>query len=95
MIKKGEKFFYGTHFIPGEKPRNSKTCTDCKSIENNFFNGGWLVGSMVDDLENYFNDSWQEDLPSSCISQLTPAARDRVCDILQEFQEAENSPDRC
>jgi hypothetical protein len=86
-IKKEEYFIFGTYIIPGVHIHNSITCLDCKSIQENFFSEGWNIGSLKNDLYNYFDSSWIEDLPSKCISKLTPKARDTVCDLLQEFQE--------
>ena len=87
-INKGDMFIFGTYIEPGIRIDNSITCMTCKDIEDSFFKNGHYVGQMLDNLFDYLWDSWGgHDLPSNCISKLTPAARDRVCDILQKFQE--------
>jgi len=85
-IKKGEKFTYHSIFSDGTIA-NFKVCATCTSIIDGFFPNGWIFGQVTEDLSEYLFEAWQEDLPSDCISKLTPAARDIVCDILQEFQE--------
>jgi len=43
-----------------------------------------------DNLFDYLDDNWREDLPTSCIVKLHPVARARVCDMLQKInQESE------
>ena len=85
-IKKGENFTYHSIFSDGTIA-NFKVCTTCASIIGAFFPYGWAFGQVLEDLSEYLFDAWQEDLPSDCISKLTPAARDIVCDILGGFQE--------
>jgi len=85
-ITKGDKFLYHTIFFPGTIG-NYKYCQTCQSLVDNFFPNGWMFGRVIEDLSEYIYHAWQEDLPSDCISKLTPAARDIVCDILQGFQE--------
>ena len=85
-IKKGDKYQYWTVFCEGTID-NFKLCSDCNVIAKTFFRDGWMFGSVIDDLGDYLYGSWKTDLPSNCISKLPPGARDRVCDILQEWQE--------
>jgi len=85
-IKKGEKFTYHSIFSDGTIA-NFKVCATCTSIISGFFPNGWMFGSVKDELSDYLYFTWQEDLPSNCISKLTTAARDIVCDILQGFQD--------
>jgi hypothetical protein len=85
MIRKGERYRYHTLFYDGTIS-NFKLCLACDALVRAFFQNGWIYGSIISDLDDYLYESWQEDLPSNCISKLPPAARDRVCDILQDFQ---------
>lgn len=85
-IKKGEKYLFMTTFYEGSIV-NNKVCKDCESIINNFFEDGFMYGSIYEDLESYIDAAWNDDLPSNCISKLTPDAKESVCDILQRYQE--------
>ena len=83
----GEKYIYTTVFYDGDV-YHTRLCLCCDSLAEHFFPDGWgYQGDMLAELEDYLFNAWQEDLPSDCISKLTPAARDVVCDILQGFQE--------
>lgn len=84
-IHKHEEYHYHTVFSPGTID-NFKVCRTCQNVIDQFFPNGWMFGSIWDDLRSYIDSSWIDDLPSDCISKLVPAARDKVCDILQEYQ---------
>jgi hypothetical protein len=56
-----------------------KTCLDCKSIRDNFFNS-WSYTLVWDDFMDNFEG---EDIPESCIAELTPGARARVCEWIE------------
>jgi hypothetical protein len=86
IIEKGEEYLFSTLFMDG-RIYNSKMCKNCESITKQFFSDGWMIGSIISDLESYLDAVWLNDLPSSCISKLSPKAKDLVCDILQNFQE--------
>jgi hypothetical protein len=85
-IVKGEKYWFHTVFGEGTIS-NFKVCQTCESLMNAFFPDGWMFGSVIEDLESYLHESWENDLPSSCISKLPPSAQHVVCDYLQEYQE--------
>jgi hypothetical protein len=86
-IHRGDVYKYATYLFDG-KWEEHKICQMCIDTAKHFFSGGsYPFGTLWDELGDYLNDNWRKDLPSDCISQLPPAARDRVCDILQEFQE--------
>jgi hypothetical protein len=86
-IKKGSGYFYHTVFMYKDI-QNFKVCLDCQSVIWQFFSGGWMFSTIWDTLSDYLYYNWSEDLPSSCISKLTPKARDKVCDIIQEIHES-------
>jgi len=79
---------------PGEKyervdgiwegyPRSYKTCIDCASVRNSLF-CSYIYTEMWEALGESFNSC--PELPSSkCMSELTTAARDKVCDLLEEY----------
>lgn len=64
-----------------------RTCSDCHDIRRSFFSGGWVYGSMFDDLWDYLLDSDGEGIPEDCIAGLTPGARDRVCEMIENWWE--------
>ena len=83
-IEPGTSYFYHTVFAEGTVS-NFKVCPDCQSVIWQFFKNGWYFETVWDSLTDYLYDNWKDDLPSSCICQLTPVARDKVCDILDEI----------
>ena len=85
-INKGDRFLFGSIFRQDDI-HNYKVCLPCNSIITKFFRDGWVIGSMLDDLDNYFDGVWIDDLPSSCISKLSGRALHTVCDLLQKYQE--------
>jgi hypothetical protein len=87
IIEKGEEYLFTTLFLDG-RIHNDKMCKICESIIDQFFQDGYYCGQIHDDLEAYLDSSWAEDLPSKCISRLHPKAKEKVCEILQRYQEA-------
>lgn len=85
-IEKGEEYLFSTLFIDGGI-YNSKMCKVCESLVDQFFQDGYYCGRIKEDLESYLDDSWNEDLPSKCISKLHPKAKEIVCDMLQHYQD--------
>lgn len=86
VISKGEKYWFHTVFGEGTVS-NFKICQTCESLMLKFFPDGWTYGQVIDDLESYLDDSWNDDLPSSCISELPLKAQYVVCDYLQRYQD--------
>jgi hypothetical protein len=92
----------GKTIIPGEKyehvwgvwdsePSTYKTCLDCKSLRDVFFDG-FSYTQVWDDFYNEFESitnfydefrSITPDIPESCISALTPGARAKVCELIE------------
>lgn len=87
-IAKGDKYMFSTVFYE-DTIRNNKMCLTCYSIVNQFLSEGYYIGDVIDTVRDYLHDYWVDDLPSSCISKLSPPARDMVCDMLQKYQEVE------
>jgi hypothetical protein len=76
--------------IPGEKyestsgiwdgdPCRYKTCLDCKSIRDVFFES-WTYTTIWDDFKENFD---MDSLPEKCLSALTPGARAKVCEMIE------------
>ncbi len=57
-----------------------KTCLDCLSIRRTFFSD-YYVGGLWDELTEYI---WDGEVHESCLASLTPAARARVCEVIEE-----------
>lgn len=79
--------------VPGEKYENvtgqwdgefatHKTCLDCLSLRDEFFSNGWGFGAVWSDFTDTISD-WDYEVPEDCISALTSAARERVCQIIE------------
>lgn len=59
----------------------AKTCIDCKSVRESLF-CSWTYGTMWDDFRELYEG---DKLPSSdCMMKMTKAARDKVCDIIED-----------
>ncbi len=87
-IERGERYEYAfTSFDGGTD--TYKTCVDCVSVRDSFFCNGWGYTMVWEDLEEHFsNVIWKNgDVVSECIVPLTKAARDRVCDMIEEHWE--------
>lgn len=64
-----------------------RTCSDCLSIRDIFFQR-WVYGEIIDALWDFIYDQ-DGDIPESRISRLTPAARARVCGIIEAYWDKE------
>ncbi|RLB94621.1 MAG: hypothetical protein DRH26_00705 [Deltaproteobacteria bacterium] len=83
-IQPGEQYEYVSGIWDGD-PQAYKTCLDCKSIRDTFFDS-WTYTQVWDDFHDNF---YLEDIPESCISKLTPGSRDRVCEWIESGWEDE------
>jgi hypothetical protein len=81
VIKKGEHYkrikglwdgYFSTY----------KHCADCQSIAKEFFHS-FNFECLLDDLWEFIRDSDGE-VSQTCISKLTPGARNKVCSIIEE-----------
>jgi len=59
-----------------------KTCRDCQSVRNSFLFIGHQYGMMWEDLEEHIRECKGE-VGSLHITCLTPKARARVCDLIE------------
>jgi len=66
-----------------KKLMNFKTCSDCLSIRTVFFCAGFMhqevIGGLVEHV-GYMDGQ----ISSSCLIQLTPRAREFVCEVIEE-----------
>ena len=73
-------YYDGQHYI-------HYTCLDCLSLRDNFFSS-WLFESIWEIFrENMNGCDWQ--VPEKCLSKLTPAARAKVCESIENYWEDE------
>lgn len=63
-----------------------KTCLTCLSIRNVLFCNGFCYGGLFEYLYSHL-DNGDCGVDESCISVLTPAARDVVCGMIEECWE--------
>lgn len=87
VVSKGEHFTFHSILMTENRIYNYKLCDECQEVVKTFFRDGWIFGQIWEDLNYYLEENWSEDLPSNCISKLSPRVRDSVCNILQEWQE--------
>lgn len=81
-INKGEKYLRAVGKWDGVIS-TYKTCSDCKSIREQFFCKSGDFGYIFYDLREYISEVDGE-IPQQCISKLTPVAKSKVCDMIQE-----------
>jgi hypothetical protein len=83
-ILPGEKYEYVSGVWDGDF-MVYKTCLDCKSIRDTFFDS-WFYTQVWENFQDEFgyHDSV---VPESCIAELTPGARDRVCEYIENSWE--------
>ena len=68
---------------------NQITCMACVSIRDTFFCDGWYYEMMFEYLKEHINEMGGE-ISEDCIVQLTPKARDKVCEIIEDYWRYEN-----
>lgn len=69
-----------------------KTCNDCESLKKTFF-CDYVFGDIWDDFQESFPDCY-EDVPWSKLALLTPAARNRVFQMIEGYwDETEDDDD--
>jgi len=79
-ILPGEKYEYTSGIWEGS-PAVYKTCLDCKSIRDIFFDS-FTYTEVWSDFQDEFEYS-NTNIPESCIAALTPGARARVCGLIE------------
>ena len=83
-IIKGESYERITLFYP--EIMTQKTCEDCLSIRETFFCDGFYFDSIIDDMRQHVEDCNAE-MPWAKLSKLTPAARAKVCEFVEDYWE--------
>ena len=78
-INPGDKYEYVSGIWDGE-PHSYKTCLDCKSVRDVFFDR-WNYTQIWDDFYDVFDP---DGIPEKCIAALIPTARDKVCQWIED-----------
>jgi len=61
-----------------------RTCQDCLSVRNSFFCDGYCYTMIYENLQEHINDMGGS-ISEDCLSPLTPAARAKVCQIIESY----------
>ena len=69
-----------------EKTFIVRTCLDCASIIDHIF-CEYVIGGIWADLKDNLEDDPEFFIPESCLAKLTPKAREKVCDLIEEYWE--------
>lgn len=77
-ILPGERYLIESGIWEGEH-YTYKTCSDCLSIREVFFCDGWIYGQVLSCVDEHIN-ALHGEIASSCLTELTPAARAWVLD---------------
>ena len=82
MINSDEIYFYTTAMTDGDIWQ-SKRCIDCESLRKVFFTCGVMHEAMWDDFK-YHVETYDGQISSECLLQLTSRAREMAFEIIQE-----------
>lgn len=82
VIPVGEKYYCHTGKWNG-KFGVDRTCLDCSSVIEHLF-CGHAFGQAWEQLQDHLHDHGVDGLSWSRIAKLTPAAREKVCDVIED-----------
>lgn len=80
----------GRNIAPGENYEETDdkknelfiiTCADCLVARKVFFGANYYVGGLWDAI----HEAFRYDIPESCLSQLTPYHRDKLCEEIETW----------
>ena len=91
VIAPKESYLIETLLFEGRISRH-KTCLDCKSLRDNFFQDGWYYEEVRNMLLRHIRDS-DGDISESCIAALTPVAREYVCSVIEDMNQDDEEDD--
>jgi hypothetical protein len=81
-IQPGEKYEKVVAKYEGDL-RTYKTCPDCLSVRDVFFCAGFFHEGLWEYVAEHVEDM-NGNISSECLIKLTPAAREKVCDLIEE-----------
>jgi len=61
-----------------------KTCIDCVSVRNEFFNGGYIFENIWSEIKAHNHES-QGAISEDCLVNLTPKSKSAVADIIEDY----------
>jgi hypothetical protein len=81
-IQVSEMYEHVSYLFEG-KFWQDKTCSDCLSAMAQFYpHGGYYPGELWNDIRSAVEE-WGEGISENCITQLTDAARNKLCDMIE------------
>ena len=86
LITRGEEHIKATYQDDEEKWRTRRTCLDCQSIIDEFFCDGHKFNAVWTNVKEHVYDL-EGQISSECLLNLTPKAREKVFDIIEETWE--------
>jgi hypothetical protein len=87
QILPGEK--YERYIGKGDEIFTHKTCMDCLSVRDEFFRDGYYFETIWENLEEHIRECGG-DISESSLCKLTPVARARVCEAIEECWDDED-----
>jgi len=88
IIHKGEEYRRDIMKL-GAKLFHHKYCEDCLSVREVFFSSGWYFGELWEQFTDFVGDA-DGRLPEAQLLMLTKPARDKICDMIEEYWEHED-----
>ena len=67
-------------------PATFKTCLPCCEIRESLFCDGFLYGDIWEAVAQHVHDLGGE-FPSSCLAEMSPQAREKMCDVIEQYWE--------
>lgn len=84
VIPRGEKHIKADYTNEDNEWRVRRICVDCKSVIESFFCGSYKYDIVWEALEQHLNDH-EGKVPADCLVELTPKAREKVCEMIEEI----------
>lgn len=81
-INPGDHYEYISGIWDGD-PQTYKTCLDCKSVKDVFFDS-WTYTQVWDD---FYSNFYPDNIPEKCIAALTPNSRAKICQWIENSLE--------
>lgn len=89
LIPRGEEYRREVYVFEGSLFTH-KYCEDCLSVRQVFFNNGWIYYTLWDDMITHIYES-DGDLSVKCLLELTPFARGKILDLMEQTWECKES----
>lgn len=92
-IESGERYKHTSALTRDREWYTSKTCLDCTSASALVCS--WTVGQMWTEIEDALAEAPDDGIPWGVIAELTPGARARVCEWIEEMWERRYGGETC